>query len=369
VTFHLEADGVSFDLEAPVRYRYGDQVLGERWQPLVVQPPVMVNFDQPVQVLADGAPRPLGLVAVAGQARAAGTLKLQASAGWRVEPAELPFALAGPGDEARFSVMLTPPPEAGTGVLTVLAETGGQLQPARGRVRIDYPHIPLVTLFPPAQARLVRLDLQRGGLHLGYVAGAGDRIPALLRTLGYQVDLLSDADLATGDLSGYAAVVVGIRAFNVRPALARLNPRLLDYVARGGTEIVLYSVDQGLVLPSVGPFPFRISNHRVTDWTAAMKVLAPEHPVLNRPNRITEADFQGWAQERGTYFAQDWDPRYVPVFSVRDPGEEAEAGSLIVAAYGKGCFAYTGLAFFRQLPAGVPGAYRLFANLLALRLP
>ena len=369
VTFHLQASGVPFDLVAPVRFRLGDQVLGERWQPLVVAPPVQVNFDQPVQVLADDGGRQVSLVVVAGQGPAAGRLRLQVSEGWRVQPAELPFALARAGDEARFTALLTPPAAAGTGSLTVTAETGGASFPARSVVRIDYPHIPLQTLFPPARVKLVRVDLKRGGGRIGYVAGAADEIPAMLRPLGYRVDLLTDGDLAGGDLSGYDAIVVGIRAFNIRPALARLNPRLLDYVAGGGTEIVLYSNDQGLVLPAIGPYPFRISSHRVTDETAAMVELAPQHPLLNRPNRITEADFQGWVQERGTYFAEDWDPRYVPIFSMRDPGELPASGGLIVAAHGKGHFVYTGLAFFRQLPAGVPGAYRLFANLLALGTP
>jgi LmbE family N-acetylglucosaminyl deacetylase len=369
LTFHLEARGVAFDLTAPVRYRYGDQVLGEHYQPLAVVPPVLVNFDQPVQVLADDGGRRVSLVAVAGGRQATGKLKLLVSGGWTVEPAEIPFALAQPGDEARFSVLLTPPAAPQTGALTVLAETGGGSAPARSLVRIDYLHIPLLTLFPPARVKLVRLDLKEGGRRIGYVAGAGDELPALLRPLGYQVDLLTDADLAAGDLSGYDAIVVGIRAFNTRPAMAQLNPRLLDYAAKGGTEIVLYSVDQGLVTPAIGPFPFRISKTRVTDETAAMTLLVPDHPVLNRPNRITGADFQGWVQERGTYFAEDWDARYVPIFSVRDPGEEASSGSLIIAPYGKGYFAYTGLAFFRQLPAGVPGAYRLFANLLSLGKP
>jgi len=295
----------------------------------------------------------------------AGRLKLQVSPGWRVEPAELPFALEQPGDQARFTVRLTAPEQAQTGTLSVLAEPGDG-RPARSVLRIDHPHVPLQTLFPPARVKLVRLDLRLGGRRIGYVAGAGDEIPALLRPLGYQVDALTDGDLAGADLSGYAAIVVGIRAFNTRPALAQLNPRLLDYVARGGVEIVLYCVDQGLVTPAIGPFPFRISRSRVTDKTAAMTFLAPDHPLLNRPNRITAADFDGWVQERGLYFPNKWDDHFVPILACSDPGEPPMKGGLLVASYGKGHFVYTGFAWFRQLPAGVPGAYRLFANLVSL---
>jgi len=303
---------------------------------------------------------------VAVGAPAAGRLRFQASPGWRVEPAELPFLVDEADGEQSLSVDLVPPEQPGTGSLRVQVETGGGFQPARSLVRIDYPHIPLQTLLPPASVKVVRVDLRLGGRKIGYVVGAGDEIPGSLRPLGYRVDLLSDEDLADDDLGSYDAIVVGIRAFNTRPALARLNRRLLDYVAGGGTEIVLYSVDQGLVTSALGPYPFRVSRTRVTDEASTMDVLAPEHPLLSRPNRITAADFQGWVQERGTYFAQGWDPRYQPVFATRDPGEPASGGCLITARHGKGWFVYTGLSFFRQLPEGVPGAYRLFANLLAL---
>ena len=367
ITFHLSAFGVAFDLQAPVRFRLTDPVLGERYQPLVVVPPVMVQLAQRVQVLAGDGGRPLSLVAVAGGSQVAGTLKLQVSAGWRVEPAELPFALARPGDEQRLTTRLFPPAAPGTGELAVRVDTGAGPEPARGVVRIDYPHIPLQTLFPPATARLVRLELLQGGRRIGYVTGSGDEIPAALRPLGYQVELLTDADLAEADLAGYDAIVVGIRAFNTRPALARLNPRLLDYVAGGGTEIVLYSVDQGLVTPDIGPFPFRITGTRVTDEASPVTFLAPDHPLLNHPNRITPEDFQGWVLERGSYFAEGLDARYVPILATGDPGEKPASGGLIVARHGQGHFVYTGLSFFRQLPEGVPGAYRLFANLLALK--
>jgi hypothetical protein len=251
-------------------------------------------------------------------------------------------------------------------VLEVALTLGGATAPALGRVRIDHPHIPLQTFFPPARARLVRLDLKQGGRRIGYVMGSGDDIPRTLRPLGYQVDLLSDEDLAGNGLDAYDAIVVGIRAFNTRPRLAQLKDRLLEYVARGGTEVVLYTVDQGMVAKEIGPFPFKVSSDRVTEETAPMAFLLPGHPALTTPNKLGAEDFQGWVQERGLYFGRDWDPAFAAPLATGDTGEKPLAGGLLVAAHGKGQFVYTGLAFFRQLPEGVPGAYRLFANLLSL---
>ena len=373
VTFRLIAEGVPFNLTVPVQYRFRDPVLGERYQPLVVMPAVMVNLADPVQVMGDLNAREIGLSIVAGRAQVAGKIRLQAPAGWRVEPAEIPFSLAKPLDEIKISTRITAPESPQTGELRVAVEIGGRTEPARGRLVIDYPHIPLQTLFPAASARLVKLDLRQNGHRIGYVMGAGDDIPQRLRPLGYAVDLLTDEILASEDLSGFDAIVIGIRAFNTRPHLAQLNTRLLDYVAKGGTEIVLYNVNgafpgtnAGLATESIGPFPFKIGRERVTNESAPVSFLAPEHPILNFPNKISSEDFKGWVQERGLYFAESWDPRYTPILAMGDPGERPLQGGLLVADHGKGHFVYTGLAFFRQLPEGVPGAYRLFANLLAL---
>jgi len=349
-TFRLEAEGVPFDLVVPVQYRFRDPVLGERYSPFTVMPPVMVNLPEQVLILPDGAPRTVALDVVAGRGPVEGSLDLVLPQGWKVEPASVPFSLAKPG----------------SATLDVRVTLGAKTLPARSRVRIDHPHIPLQTFFPPAQAKVVRLDLKRDGRRIGYVMGSGDEVPKALRPLGYEVDLLSDEDLAGGDLAKYDAIVVGIRAFNTRPRLAQLKDRLLAYVAAGGTEVVLYTVDQGMVTPDLGPYPFKVSHDRVTEETAPMTFLAPDSPVLNWPNRITAEDFEGWVQERGLYYARDWDSRYTAVLAAGDTGEKPLAGGLLVANHGKGHFVYTGLAFFRQLPDGVPGAYRLFANLLAL---
>ncbi len=373
VTFRLIADGVPFSLTVPVEFRFRDPVLGEIHQPLVIMPEVMVNLTDGVQVLDSQNSREIGLTMVAGRSQVAGKIHLEVPDGWRIEPAELPFSLAKPLDEIKATARVMAPKQAQSGELKVAVEIRGRTEPARGRVVIAYPHIPLQPLFPLASARLVKLDLHHNGHRIGYVMGAGDEIPQRLRPLGYEVELLTDEILATADLSGYDAIVVGIRAFNTRPRLAQLNARLLDYVAKGGTEIVLYNVNgafpgtnAGLKTDSIGPFPFKIGRGRVTDESAPVSFLAPEHPALNVPNKLTAEDFKGWVQERGLYFAETWDPHYVPILAMNDPGEKPQQGALLIAEYGKGHFVYTGLAFFRELPEGVPGAYRLFANLLAL---
>ncbi len=373
VTFRLMAEGVPFNLTVPVQYRFRDPVLGERYQPLVVMPEVMVNLADRVQVMGDQSAREISLSIVAGRASVAGKIRLQAPAGWRLEPAEIPFSLARPLDEIKARTRITAPEAAQNAELKVMVEIAGRTEPARGRLVIDHPHIPLQTLFPTASAQLVKLDLRQNGRRIGYVMGAGDDIPQRLRPLGYEVDLLTDELLASADLSGYHAIVIGIRAFNTRLHLAQLNTRLLDYVAKGGTEIVLYNVNgafpgtnAGMTTESIGPFPFKIGRERVTDESAPVKFLVPGHPILNVPNKISAEDFKGWVQERGLYFAESWDPKYTPILAMGDPGEKQLDGALLVADHGKGHFLYTGLAFFRQLPEGVPGAYRLFANMLAL---
>lgn len=372
VSFRLKIDGNLVDYVVPVRFRYRDPVLGERIQPFVVTPRVMVNLAEPVVVFGSSGARELGLELVAGADQVSGRLRFQVPEGWKSEPSELPFRVEKAGEELKLAVRITPPPKSQSGELKVLVESQGRVEPALGRIRLDHPHVPLQTLFPPVAGTLTRVELQHNGRRIGYVMGAGDEIPRCLRLLGYDVELLSDEDLEKKDLAPYDAIVVGIRAFNTRPRLAKLKDRLLDYVAKGGTEVVLYTVAgggflaQGPVTDSMGPYPLRLSRDRVTDETAPVRFLAPEHDLLNWPNRITAADFEGWVQERGLYFADRWDARYTPLFATQDPGEKSSEGSLLVAKHGKGHFIYTGLSFFRQLPEGVPGAYRLFANLLAL---
>jgi hypothetical protein len=212
----------------------------------------------------------------------------------------------------------------------------------------------------------VSLDLAIRGRQVGYLPGAGDNVPASLQQMGYDVTMLTAAELQTDRLKQFDAVVIGIRAFNVNSDLAAQLPALFQYVEQGGNVIVQYNVASDLQTTTLAPYPLRISSGRITDEHAAPTFLAPQHAALNSPNRITAADFEGWVQERGLYFPGEWDARFTPVVGFSDPGERELQGGLLVAQHGRGFFVYTGLAFFRQLPAGVPGAYRLFANLLSL---
>jgi hypothetical protein len=232
---------------------------------------------------------------------------------------------------------------------------------------IDHPHIPIVTVFPPAAAHVVRLPLSKVGETIGYVMGPGDDVPAALAQAGYRVTLIEDAELASGDLSRYDAIVTGVRAYNAREALKRNSQRLLDYVASGGTLVVQYNTADRTLQRDFAPFPLEIGRDRVTVEEAPVDFADPASPLLTTPNRITARDFEGWVQERGLYFASTWGPEYHTVLSSADPGEKPVAGGLVWARHGKGIFIYTGYAFFRQLPAGVPGAYRLFINLVSAR--
>lgn len=394
VSFEVAMGGETLAYEVPVLFRRTDPVKGEEIRPFLVEPPVTVELEESVLVLPDHGPRhvratvraaeppadrtgppPLtpsivasatGADAKGGAEPAAavtGLVRLTAAGGWRIEPADRPFSLA-PGRTATFEFSIRPPESPGVATLAAEASTGGRAW-SRSRREIAYPHLPPLTYFPPAEAHAVHVDLVRSGDRVGYVSGPGDEVPGVLRQLGFSVTLLSADDLLRGDLARFDAVVLGIRAANTRPELREALPRLHAWVAEGGTLVVQYNTSFELVTDALGPFPLKLGRDRVTVEESGVRLLAPEHPLLTTPNRISAADFEGWVQERGLYFPASWDERYVPLLGMADPGEAETKGSLLAARHGKGTYVYTGLSFFRQLPAGVPGAIRLFANLVS----
>jgi LmbE family N-acetylglucosaminyl deacetylase len=357
-------DAISFD--APVLYRWVDPVRGTLYRPVAVVPEIALNVEEKTLVFPDRAPKQVRVVLKSNAAgERAGSLRLKLPAGWTATPAEIPVALKGKGEEFRASFNVTPPQTPSVASLSAEFQSDGKTF-TRGLNEINYAHIPPQTLFPTASAKLVRVDLQRRGGQIGYVMGSGDEVPEALRQVGYNVTLLSDEEIEAGDLSRFDAVITGVRAYNTRAALRRQQKRLMEYVERGGTLVVQYNTpDRTLEGAQVGPYPFKLTQDRVTDESAALTLLAPTDALLNAPNRITPEDFSGWVQERGLYFASDWDARYTPLFASHDPGEQDSKGSTLVAHYGRGTYVFTSLAFFRQLPAGVPGAYRLFVNMIS----
>jgi len=332
---------------------------------LEVIAPVSLRFIAAVQLFAPGAARPVTVELAAARARATGTVQLDVPAGWTVTPSSRPFRLAAPGAHARFTFTVTAPPQLATAPLGASVEINGRRFDQQ-RVEVRYDHLPLQLLQPPARAKAVSLELATRGRQVGYVPGAGDDVPAALEQMGYEVTSLTGADLTPEGLRGLDAVVIGIRAFNVRTDLTERLPTLLAYVEAGGTAIVQYNTLDGLREGWLAPFRLRLSRDRVTDEHAPVTILAPEHPVLTTPNRITAADFEGWVQERGLYFPDQWDERFTAILASGDAGEPPLKGGLLAARHGKGYFVYTSLAWFRQLPEAVPGAYRLFANLVSL---
>ena len=281
-----------------------------------------------------------------------------------------PFQLAAVGERATLNFEVTAPAQASAGRITAAAVVAGRRY-TQQRIEINYPHIPLQLLQPPAKARLLCADVAVRGKRVGYLAGAGDDTASALEQLGYAVTVLSGSDLTPEKLTGLDAVVIGVRAFNERRDLTASVAGLWKYVEAGGTVIAQYNRPNGLRTETLAPYALSIQGSapqlRVTDETAPVTVLAPEHPLMTTPNRIVKSDFDGWVQERGAYFPSSWDQaHFQPVFAMSDPGEAPLQSSVLVARHGKGYYVYTGLAFFRQLPAGVPGAYRLFANLVSL---
>ena len=364
-TFTVTVAGRDLAFVEPVVYRETDPVDGERSRPLAIVPRVQVSLAESVLVFGDGRPKQVRVAVKANGAVADGVARLRAPAGWRVDPESVPLTLAA-GGEAAVEFQLHPPAAASEGFAEAVVEAGGESY-ARGIVTVDHRHIPLQAVLEPARARVLRIDLERDGSRVGYVMGAGDEIPGVLRQLGYEVTLLSDGDLAEGSLDRFDAIVVGVRAYNTRDALRQAQPRLLDWVRGGGTLVVQYNVGRDLVVDQLGPYPFKVTRDRVTEEDATVELTAPGHPLLTVPNRIGAADFAGWVQERGLYFPGEWDPAYETVMAMHDTGEKPLAGAVLFARHGKGAYVHTSLAFFRQLPAGVPGAIRLFANLLAAK--
>jgi LmbE family N-acetylglucosaminyl deacetylase len=347
------------------KYRTVDPVAGELRRALVIAPPAFANIADSVFVFPTNQPKPISVHVTAATGPAKGELKLAVPHGWEVSPASVPIDLKSAGAETTGTFTVKPPDQNSEGTLRAIVSIDGR-EYAFERVRISYPHIGVQTLMPASAAKLVRADIRKKGDRIGYIPGAGDDVPDSLRQIGYSVKILSEPEITAKNLAQFSAVVLGIRAYNTQDRISSWLPELFDYVKQGGVVIAQYNTLAELRTERFGPFPLEISRNRVTDENAEVRILAPNHPLVTTPNKITSKDFDGWVQERGLYFPNKWDPAWTPILSCNDPKEKPLDGGLLVAKSGKGFFVYTSYSWFRQLPAGVPGAYRLFANMLSL---
>lgn len=374
VIFNVNIEGVNLKIARPVVYKYTDPVKGEVYRPLEILPPATVNPPEKVLIFTSSEPRKVMLTVKANADKVEGKL---ATANefvfWEVTVPDPFFKLAKKGDEVQIEVQVrarTPfakPFTVPADELKLSLEITGMTY-GLAIQRVEYDHIPYQFTLSPAKMKLVYIDVKTSGHNIGYIPGAGDDVPASLKQMGYNVTMLTDELLETANLNVFDAIVTGVRAFNTNDRLPLMHARLMEYVKQGGNLIVQYNTNSrvGPIQTNIGPYPFTISRNRVTDEDAEIRFINDSAKVLNYPNKITQADFKDWIQERGIYFATQADSNYMKVFSINDPNEKPDDGSMIIAKYGKGNFVYTGLAFFRELPAGVPGAYRLFANILSL---
>jgi len=354
--------------ELPLQYKRVDPAIGELYDPFAITPPVFLNAEQKTLVFQGADSKELKCKVLSMKDDLKGILRLSVPKGWIVTPAEVSIDIEKKNDSRELLFTLRPDSAQQTedGRFQFVFDSDS-ISTNLALTKIDYEHIPLQYVMLPSEGNLVSIDMKRGGRNIGYIMGAGDEVPLALEQVGYYVQLLSEDDIRQDILSAYDAVVVGIRAYNTLDWLVRKQDVLFDYVAEGGTLITQYNTSYRIKTNKVAPLPLEISRGRVTDETAPVHFLHPTHPVVNSPNRIDSTDFDGWVQERGLYFAGDRDSSYIDIFEMNDKGEKPLRGALTIAEYGEGIFVYTGLSWFRQLPAGVPGAYRLFANVLALK--
>lgn len=367
-TFRIYFDTAFVAVLRPIVFKMTDPVRGELYQPLVIAPPVTATMAEKAFVFTNNTPKKIAVLLHSFKDNASGTLRPAVPAGWTVSPASVDFSIAKKGEEQEMSFTVTPAGKVSSGDISFTVHVAGKSYQHGLRV-IDYGHIPVQTLFPFAEAKAVRADLKFAGRKIGYIAGAGDLIPESLQQIGYEVIRLTEKEVINSDLSAYDALITGVRLYNINEQAALIQPKLMNYVKNGGVVLLQYHTNSPLKITDLGPYPFKLSRERVTEEDAPVVFLNPQHPVLNYPNKITPKDFDGWIQERGLYFATAIDPRYATILQMNDTGEKSSDGALLVADYGKGRFVYTSLSFFRELPAGVVGAYRLFVNLISKNNP
>ena len=363
IDFNLLIDYVPVSITKNVIRRYAERDKGEIYEPFEILPILTTKLKNKVIIFSDATPQKVLVEVRAGANNVAGKVSLKIPTSWMVSPKEISFNIKQKSDKQVVEFLVMPPKNQSEGRLKVIATSNGKKYD-KELVEINYNHIPKQSVLLYSEAKIVRLNIKKSGNYIGYIKGAGDAVPENLRQIGYTVVEINPSEINEKNLQKYDAIVLGIRAYNVVKELKFKQKFLLDYVEKGGNMIVQYNTNRGVDVAA--PYTLNLSRDRVTDEFAEVRILDDKHELLNFPNKITQNDFKDWVQERGLYFPDSWGKEFTPILSMNDKGETAKNGSLLIAKHGKGNYIYTGLSFFRELPAGVSGAYKLFANILSV---
>lgn len=365
VVFYLEIENQPITFTKNLTFKKNEPNDGETYIPFSVVPKFTTEIINKVCIFDGEQTKQIEVKVTAYENNANGIVKLQLPNNWKTIPNKIPISIGTKGESKTVSFSIIPPKNEQKITAKAIVESNNKTYD-RQLTQIDYSHIPKQTILETSEAKFVNLDIKTSGKNIGYIMGAGDEVGNYLENLNYNVTYLNTNELELEKIKNFDAIIVGIRAFNVLEDLKFKNKILFEYVNQGGNLIVQYNTTRGLITDELAPYHLELSHDRVTDENAEVKFSHPNHPVLNFPNKITSKDFEGWTQERGLYFPKKWDNKFIPIFAMHDQGESAKKGSLLVTKYGKGNYAYTGLSFFRELPEGVSGAYKLLANLIAL---
>ena len=365
VIFTIEIEGKTIEFVKNICYKFNNPDDGETYVPFTILPEFTSTIESKVLIFNSTQHKEISVKVKAHKANASGKLSVLIPTDWKIEPQEIPFTIEAKNEERKFSFKIYPSkPEITTKLVAQIATSNGILD--KELITIQYPHIPKQTILVTSAAKAVKLDIATKGKNIGYIMGAGDEVNKNLENLGFQVTNLNPNEITAENLKSYDAIILGIRAFNVVDELKFKNKILFDYVFNGGNVIVQYNTTNNLITKEIAPYNLELSRDRVTDENAKVTFLTPNHKVLNQPNKITEKDFTSWVQEQGLYYPNKWSSEFIPILASNDEGETPKKGGLLIAKHGKGNYIYTGLSFFRELPEGVSGAYRLLANMIAL---
>lgn len=363
IIFNIQINGIEIPFEKMVIYKDPTKKKIENY--LEIVPEVTTTFLDNVSLFKDNTTKTISIKIKAGKDSVKGNLQLELPKNWSVSPKFIPFDLDKKDKEQVVYFEVTPPilneEIVAKSIITINGKKYNENQ-----IFIDYNHISKQQILKPSESKFIRLDLKTNDEKIGYIMGAGDEVPNSLKQMGYKVTLIKPEEITLEKLDSFDVLVTGIRAYNTIQALAYKQTILFDFVNKGKVMLVQYNTINDILVSNIAPFPLEISLDRVTEENAEVQFLTPNHPVLNYPNKITSNDFKGWKQEQGLYYPKVYDNAFTPILSSNDKGETPKKGALLIAPYGKGYYIYTGLSFFRELPEGITGAFRLFANLISL---